>query len=363
MNTVEARFQGRLGHFELDAAFSVPARGITALFGPSGCGKTTVLRCMAGLTNPGQGRLTVGEAVWQSDRVRLPPHRRAVGYVFQEPSLFPHLTVRGNLDYGYRRARRGASVPAYDTVMEMLGLGPLLPRSPVHLSGGERQRVAIARALMSGPEVLLMDEPLAALDRFAKNEILPYLQRLHDHLAIPSLYVSHDMAEVERLADHMVLMEHGRVRATGELKDLLADPNLPFARAPEAATVLDATVADYDTRYGLATLAVPGGRLVVPGELGATGTPRRLRVEASDVGLCQGPAPRGLSILNTPTARVVRAEHIDNHQTHVFLRLGMDGQGSALMARITRKSWESLGLSPGDPVTALIKGVSLVAPG
>ncbi|MFW5910041.1 MAG: TOBE domain-containing protein [Thiohalospira sp.] len=205
-----------------------------------------------------------------------------------------------------------------------------------------------------------MDEPLAALDRFARNDILPYLQRLHDHLAIPVLYVSHDIVEVERLADYMVFMEAGGVRAAGALKTLLADPALPFARAPEAAAVLDGTVTGHDQRYGLSTLSVAGARLVVPGDLGGPGSDYRLRIAASDVGLCRGPAPRGLSILNTPRARITGAEQLDNHQTHVFLKLGEGGEGAALMARITHKSWEGLALHPGETVTVLIKGVSLV---
>ncbi len=360
MSTVDARFRGGFGRFRLDVDFTAPARGVTALFGPSGCGKTTVLRCVAGLDRMAEGRLTVDGRVWQDARTFIAPHRRPVGYVFQEASLFPHMSVRANLTYGRRRNGTGAKAADFDDVVELLGLTRLLDRSPARLSGGERQRVAVGRALLSGPEVLLMDEPLAALDRFSKNEILPYLERLHDHLAIPVLYVSHDIAEVERLADHMVFLEEGRVAAAGPLAPLLSDPALPFARTPDAAAVIEGEVVGYDPKYGLSTLAVAGGAMVVPGEAGGLGAPRRLRVAASDVGLCRERAPDGLSILNAMEARVKAAEPLGDHQVTVFLGLGADGAGAGLMARITRKSWETLDLRPGSTVVALIKSVALV---
>lgn len=360
MSMVEARFRGNLGAFRLDVAFSAPASGVTALFGPSGCGKTTVLRCMAGLTHMADGHLAVDGQVWQDGISFVPPHKRAIGYVFQEASLFPHMSVRANLAYGQKRSKPGAGMPDFDDVVDLLGLARLLDRSPARLSGGERQRAAIGRALMSGPEVLLMDEPLAALDRFSKNEILPYLERLHGHLAIPVFYVSHDIAEVERLADQMVVMEAGRVSAIGPLAQLVSDPALPFARTPDAAAVLEGRVAGYDPRYGLSTLAVDGGSLVVPGQVGDLGAPRRLRIAASDVGLCRDRAPEGISILNTLPARVRAAEPMGEYQVNVFLELGSEGGGARLMARITRKSWETLGLAVGSGVVTLIKSVALV---
>lgn len=206
---VSARFEGRLGDFRLACAFDLPARGITALVGPSGAGKTTVLRCLAGLERL-EGRLVVGGEVWREAGRFLPPHRRAVGYVFQEASLLPHLSVRANLAFGLRRVR-GAAPTALDEVVDSLGLEPLLARAPGKLSGGERQRVAIGRALLSQPRLLLMDEPLAGLDPESKAEILPYLQRLHASLAIPALFVSHDAAEVARLADRVLVMRGGRI--------------------------------------------------------------------------------------------------------------------------------------------------------
>ena len=204
---VEARFAGARGTFRLEAALTLEPGAITALSGPSGAGKTTLLRCLAGLTwLPGE--VTVGDEVWQDDRRFVPTHRRAVGVVFQETSLLPHLSVRGNLLYGARRA--GAEAALGETA-ELLGLEQLLDRGPANLSGGERQRVALARALLTRPRLLLMDEPLSSLDAEAKAEILPYLDRLHRTLAIPALYVTHDAGEIARLADRVLLMRDGRV--------------------------------------------------------------------------------------------------------------------------------------------------------
>ena len=292
---IVARFRGTLGAFVLDAAFEAPMRGVTAVFGPSGCGKTTVLRCVAGLQMLRDGYLSIGGEVWQDGADFRPPYERSVGYVFQEASLFPHLSVRRNLLYGHRRAvRRGTEeATRFDDVVALLGMQDLLDRSPLRLSGGERQRVAVGRALLAQPRLLLMDEPLAGLDRLSKDEILPYLEALHTGLSIPILYVSHDIAEVERLADHLVLIQAGHVVACGPLQDLQADPQLPVARLPEASVALNATVTHYDPEYGLTTLSVDGGTIVVPGQHGAPGTLQRVRVRASDVSLArQAPGPQ-----------------------------------------------------------------------
>jgi molybdate transport system ATP-binding protein len=361
---IVARFRGRLGAFVLDAAFEAPMRGVTALFGPSGCGKSTMLRCVAGLQTLRDGYLSIGDEVWQDGPDFRPPHHRSVGYVFQEASLFPHLSVRRNLLYGYRRAVRhsGAEATRFDDVVALLGMDGLLDRSPLRLSGGERQRVAIGRALLAQPRLLLMDEPLAGLDRLSKDEILPYLEALHTTLSIPILYVSHDLAEVERLADHLVLMQAGRVVVSGPLQDLQADPALPIARLREASVALDASVADYDPEYGLTTLAIDGGTIVVPGQYGAPGTLQRVRVGASDVSLARQP-PGPSTILNVLPARVAAAERHDAAQMNVVVRLGVTGQGARLLARITRKSWQALAFTPGDLVHAQVKSVALVAAG
>ncbi len=260
---INAVFRGRLGAFELDASFRAPASGITALFGPSGCGKSTVLRCLAGLQFLPRSFCSVDGEVWQDDDLFRLPHQRPIGYVFQEASLFPHLSVQRNLLYGAPR-RPPAGAIAFDEVMELLGLRALLPRSPQNLSGGERQRVAIGRALLSQPTLLLMDEPLSALDRPTKDEILPFLERLHARLKLPVIYVSHDIGEIDRLADHLILMRDGRVIAAGPLGELQSDPALPLATARDAAVTVDATVEAYDARYGILTLRFDGGALLVP---------------------------------------------------------------------------------------------------
>lgn len=352
---IEARFSGRLGGFALDVGFAAPEEGITALFGPSGCGKTTTLRCVAGLERL-PGRLAFGGETWQDETRFLPPHKRPVGYVFQEASLFPHLSVTGNLRYGLRRAAdRGV---AFDEVVGLLGLAHLLDRAPARLSGGERQRVAIGRALLSQPRLLLMDEPLAALDRDSKDEILPYLERLHDVLAIPVLYVSHDLAEVERLADHLVLLEGGRVRAAGPLAELIADPELPLARRAGVAAVLEGRVVAVDAEFGLARVAVAGGELLAPESAGPVGTRRRLRVQAEDVSLCRV-RPEATSILNVLPARVSDILDGEGRQATVLLGLGEAGDGARLLARISARSRAHLDLRPGDPVFAQVKGVAL----
>jgi len=360
---MEARFRGRFGAFALDVAFTAPDRGVTALFGHSGCGKTTVLRCVAGLNRTEEGYFSLAGEVWRDATIDRPTHKRPIGYVFQEASLFPHLSVRRNLDYGRERAvKRGVSeVIRFDDAVDLLGLTPLLDRDPSKLSGGERQRVAIGRALLAQPRLLLMDEPLAALDRFAKEEILPYLERLRDSLEIPVLHVSHDIAEVERLADHVILIRKGRVTAAGPLETLQADPSLPIARLAEAGVTMAAEVIDYDPTYDLTTLAAAGGRLIVPGRLGGIGSRRRARVAAGDVSLTRRPASDS-SILNILPARIVSAEKLDESRLVVALALGSEGTGARMLSHVTRRSWDALALSVGGVVYAQVKSVALAAP-
>lgn len=360
---IDARFRGLLGAFSLDVAFGCPMRGVTALFGPSGAGKTTVLRCVAGLLRL-SGELKVGGDVWQGRSTFLPPHKRPIGYVFQEPSLFPHLSVRANLLYGHRRALRpGVSGSIrFDDVVELMGIAHLLERFPAGLSGGESQRVAVGRALLSQPRLLLMDEPLAALDRANKAEILPYLEALHQTLSIPVLYVSHDMSDVERLADKLVLLDRGRVLASGPLPDLLADTHLPLARAPEAASIVKATVRALDDRYHLTEMDLDGETLLVPGRIGAPGTSHRIRIVAADVSLATE-QPSQTSILNVFSGRVSAIEAMGNGKVNVVIVVGRGRTGSKLLARISRRAEEMLGLSVGQDVYAQVKAVSLIAPG
>ena len=357
---ITAHFRGQLGGFALDVAFDAPGRGVTALFGASGSGKTTVLRCIAGLQRL-DGRFALGGDTWQDGSIFLPTHRRPIGYVFQEASLFPHLSVRDNLMFGRRRAQvvAGRAEIGFDEVVALLGIGPLLERATTALSGGERQRVAIGRALLSQPALLLMDEPLSALDRPTKDEILPFLERLHDALSLPILYVSHDMAEVERLADHVVLLEKGRVVGAGPLATVQSDPTLPLLRRRDAAATLDAVAGGHDARYGLLTLHVDGGRLVVPAPAGSPGEHRRVRIEAGDVSIARE-APTASSITNILPARILDRVDGDKGQVIVVLGLGEDGQGARLLARLTLWSWDHLGLAVGQPVLAQVKGVALV---
>lgn len=355
---IEASFSARFGAFDLDVAFAAPPDGITALFGHSGCGKTTVLRFISGLDRLTQGSLKVAGEVWQGDGVFLQPHRRAVGYVFQEASLFPHLSVRGNLDYGRRRAASYSGAPDFETVVDMLGLERLLERDAAKLSGGERQRVTIGRALLSAPRLLLMDEPLAALDRASKDEILPYLERLSSALAIPVIYVSHDIAEVQRLAHYMVFMEHGRVRAEGPLNRVLSDLSLPFASTRQAGVIFDAEVIAYDSTYDMSGLRLPGGILQVPGRAGDIGTRQRLQIGALDVSLTKT-VPQGSSITNVLPVDIVEARPLEKAQLTVLLRLSAARHSGLLLARITRKSWDLLDLKPGQSLYAQVKSVAL----
>jgi molybdate transport system ATP-binding protein len=358
--TIEAAFRGKLGAFALDAAFEAPAKGVTALFGPSGSGKTTVLRCIAGLVRLEDGYCRIDGDVWQDRNGRfLPTYRRPLGYVFQEASLFPHLSVRRNLLFGAPGGSPSESnAVAFDEVVDLLGVEALLDRSPRNLSGGERQRVAIGRALMTQPRLLLMDEPLSALDRITKSEILPFLERLRDRLALPIVYITHDIAEVERLADHIVLIEKGRAIATGPLAEIQSDPSLPLAMARDAAVTLDARVEAYDAAYGLLTVGVSGARFIEPAPAARPGERRRIRVIAGDVSLTRA-RPDVSSILNCAPGRIVSARIADPNEVVAVVGLGEEGRGARLLSRLTRKSWDELRLAEGEPVFAQVKAVAL----
>lgn len=355
--TIDISLDGQLGLFRLNFDAALPMYGISALFGPSGCGKTSVLRAVAGL-NRIPGCIVVGGEVWQDEQTFVPTHRRALGYVFQEASLFPHLSVRRNLTYGEARTKGVPRHTQFDEIVELLGIGHLVDRMPDNLSGGERQRVAIGRALLAQPRLLLMDEPLSALDRMAKDEVLPYFEALHANLKIPIILVTHDISEVERLADHVVLMRDGRVLASGPLSAMQADPSLPLAAGRQAAVTLDAVLDQYDSDYGLATLKVSGGEFLVPMEQAARGSHQRLTIAAGDVSLATQ-APQGSTLLNSLPARVLSAT-IAGNEVIAVLGLGDDGAGSRILSRVTRKSWESLGFREGQLVHAQAKSVALV---
>jgi molybdate transport system ATP-binding protein len=349
--------------FTLDVDLALPARGISALFGPSGCGKTTVLRALAGLVRAA-GRVALDDEVWQDDarRIFLPTHRRAIGYVIQESALFPHLDVRRNLDYGRRRVERhrAPDVPriAFDQVVDMLGIGALMSRRPETLSGGERQRVAIARALLTSPRLLLLDEPLAALDAARKAELLPYLDRLHAELAIPVVYVSHAIEEVARLAHHLVLMDAGRIVAAAPVADMMARLDLPTARGEGAGVVLDGIVAERDAPWHLARLDVGGGDFSVwARDQGLpVGRAVRVRLLARDVSLARAPQT-GTSIGNQLRGTVEQIAD-DEHPSLALVRVRVGA--SPVVARLTRRSAHALELQPGMAVWAQVKTVALM---
>ncbi len=353
---LRARFRLARGGFALDVDLELPGRGVTALFGPSGSGKTTLLRLIAGLERADGGFLAVDGRVWQDAGVFLPTHRRPLGYVFQDANLFPHLSVRQNLEYGRARVTAAERRVSLERAIELLGIGPLLARRPHGLSGGERQRVGIARALAVSPRVLLMDEPLAALDLARKREILPYLENLHGELDIPVLYVSHAPDEVARLADHLVVLDAGRAVASGPLADTLARLDLPIRLGEDAGVVLEGSVVERDARWHLARVAFPGGAVWVRDGGHDPGQAVRVRILARDVSLALA-RPAGTSILNILPATVTALAE-DGHPALVLVRL--DVGGSSLLARLTARSAHALELAPGQRVHAQIKAVALV---
>lgn len=351
---IEARFYGQLGHFKLDVNFKTPNKGITALFGVSGCGKTSILRCMAGLQHL-EGFLRIENDIWQDQKIFLPTHRRPLGYVFQEANLFPHLSVKENLQFGAKRSFQLSTV-SFEEIIELLGIEKLLERRPNKLSGGERQRVAIGRALLSSPRLLLMDEPLSALDRDNKNEIIPYLDRLHQNLNIPIFYVTHDVFEVERLADHLILLENGKIKEMGELNDLAARLDLPLAKSQDAATVFEAQVIEYDEQYELTLVKINGGSLWLPTKINQKNI-IKIRILAQDVSLAKYRGDAS-SILNILPATIEYFAPLNHSKMNVILRL--ENNGAQLLARITRKSWDHLELKIGMPLFAQVKSVALI---
>jgi molybdate transport system ATP-binding protein len=345
----------KLPAFELDVEFASDS-GITALFGRSGSGKTTLVNAIAGLVSPDRGTIEVnGECLFDSARgIDVPVERRRVGYVFQEGRLFPHLTVRGNLNYGYELVRTAERHVTLDKVVDLLGLGHLLERRPANLSGGEKQRVAIGRALLANPRVLLMDEPLASLDQLRKAEILQYIERLHDEIRIPIIYVTHSVEEIVRLADTVVLMAAGKVIAAGKTREVMGRPELrAHTGIFEGGTVIDAKVVAHDLQYDLSVLEFAGGLLSVPGVDALAGESIRVRIRARDVSLALT-RPVDISVSNVMQGRIVAINPEQGASANVRVDIG----GTILTARVTRHSVERLRLAPGGEVYALIKAVS-----
>ncbi|EPX86933.1 molybdenum ABC transporter ATP-binding protein [Salipiger mucosus] len=354
--TLSVDLQHRLGEFALDVAFEAPP-GLTVLFGRSGAGKSSVVQAVAGLLRPEAGRIALGERVLfdSAAGVFLPPHRRRLGYVFQDARLFPHMSVRRNLLYGQRLAPREAAGPGLDEVAELLGIEALLERRPGGLSGGERQRVAIGRALLARPQLILADEPLAALDEARKSEILPYFERLRDEIGLPILYVSHATAEVARLATHVVVLEQGRVARQGSAAEVLSDPQVTPLGARAAGAVLEARVVTQHPD-GITELAVGALPLLLPRVARAPGAVVRVHVEAQDVMLATT-RPEGISALNVLPVTVRSLRLGEGPGALVQLAAG----DSLLLSRITRRSAEALKIAPGQRLYAVLKAVS-VAP-
>lgn len=347
------RSAGSGSGFSLDVDLSLPNRGITAFIGPSGCGKTTLLRCVAGLEPTAQGHVRIDDRVWQDDSTFLAPHQRRSGYVFQNGALFAHLNVRQNLVYGMKR--RADTSANFEEVIDLLGLGMLLDRDPAGLSGGEIQRVALGRALLSGPELLLLDEPLAALDRDSRRAVYPYFERIRKESSVPFLYVTHALKEAARLADHLVLMENGRVLHHGPLTELMTSPAPGLAHGDDAGCVVFARVASLDSEYHLARLEFPGGSLLVADPGLPPDRKIRVQIHARDVSLALEPAV-GSSILNIMPARVL--ELIPDGPARVLVRLGVGR--TVILAAVTQRSAAALALRPDLELYAQVKSVALL---
>jgi len=358
MNGIIARFNVERDAFRLEVDLALPGQGVTALFGHSGSGKTTVLRALAGLERTPGAYIALGNEVWQDEARGLfvPTHRRGIGYVFQEASLFAHLDVRANLEFGQKRLKASERRFALDPVAELLGIARLLDQQPGTLSGGERQRVAIARTLLASPRLLLMDEPLAALDMKRKLEILPYLERMHDELALPVVYVSHSADEVARLADYLVVLEEGRVLGSGPLSETLARLDLAANFEDDAGVMIETVLAGQD-EDGLSRLAFAGGALLVGRRETAVGSRVRCRIHARDVSLALE-RPRGSSITNILPG-IVDAVGPAASPGQVLVRLKI-GE-TPLLARITERSRRELGIEPGCSLWAQVKAVALLA--
>ncbi len=352
--TLSVSLRHRFEDFALDLGFEAPP-GVTALFGRSGSGKSTVVNAVAGLLRPDQGRIAMDGLVLLDSGagILVPPHRRRMGYVFQDGRLFPHLNVRQNLLYGRWFQPKGPGAEL-SRIVDLLGIGSLLDRQPGALSGGEKQRVAIGRAILSNPRLLLMDEPLSALDEGRKAEILPYLERLRDERRLPILYVGHSVAEVARLATTVVLLEAGQVVAAGPAAEVLADPAVaPVMGLREAGAMLTARLVAQDGD-GLTRFETGGGPLWLPQVAAEPGAMLRLRILAQDVMLATE-RPRGISALNVLAGRVEDVRIGDGPGALVRMRVGEE----LLLARITRRSVGALGLEPGRPVFAVLKAVSV----
>lgn len=357
--TVSVQVRHRLGQFELDAAFESEGR-LTALFGPSGSGKTSLVNIIAGLLRPKEGRVVVEGRVLNdtSRNIFVPGHKRRIGYVFQDARLFPHMNVRRNLEYGRRFTAGGERYAEFGKVVDLLGIGQLLDRKPDRLSGGEKQRVAIGRGLLASPRLILMDEPLASLDDARKAEIVPYIERLRDEMRIPIVLVSHSVAEVARLATDMVVLDHGRIVASGPLNDILPQLDLlPEDQRGEGGSVLKMTVAEHDQDFAMTVLRSAAGEIRIPRNSRiSVGDAVRVRIRARDV-MIATELPRNLSALNIMPGTIRELSAVGVSLCDVTVDCG----GQPILARITRQSAQMLGLHRGQAAFAVVKTVSFDA--
>lgn len=353
---IDIDLRATFGVFSLHAAFKAPKNGICAVFGKSGSGKTALLRSIAGLNHSCHGHVRVGDETWHDDtqRMFLPVHRRRVGYVFQEATLFPHLDVRHNLLYGFSRIAQGDRRVEFEKTVTLLGLAPFLSRRPSTLSGGERQRVALGRALLVSPRLLLLDEPVSALDRQGKREVLSYIEHIRDRLDLPMLYVSHSVEEVSRLADYLVVMEEGAVKMAGSMESMRTNPDSPLTHGSEAGVMISTTVLEHDDDYHLSYLSCGGGRIAVSRLEGTPGSVFRIAIKARDISISLS-RPVGSSVLNSIPAVVTQVA--DDGPAHSLVCLS--AEDTPLVAHITRKSARVLNLAVGQAVYANVKSVAL----
>ena len=352
---IECKIKVQLESFTLDANFSIPDRGITVVFGPSGSGKTTLLRAIAGLEKSDDGFLKIGDSVWQKGEDFLATHKRQIGYVFQDAALFDHLDVKGNLNFVIKRAI-GLKEDFIESIHNLLEIKTLLNRKTMQLSGGERQRVAIARALLTNPKILLLDEPLSALDLKRKNEILPYLDSIHNDLEIPILYVTHSQDEMSRLADHLLLIEDGNIIGSGPVNDMLTRFDMPLSHGGDAVSIIEAEVLKRDSEFNLMHLDFLGGQFIVPDNSFPVQTKVRIRVVARDVSLTKSKQV-DTSILNIFPAMV--QEIVNEGEAQVMVRLQI--KETILLACITRKSSYKLRLEKGSEVFVQVKSVAILS--
>jgi len=353
--TIHARFLVKRPDFTLDVDLDIPPQGVTALFGPSGCGKTTLLRAIAGLEQHNNSELKINNTYWQSDDIFIPPHKRDIGYVFQEASLFEHLNVIRNLEYGVKRSTNKAAKMSVERSIDLLDINHLLNRKTTSLSGGERQRVAIARALAVNPRLLLLDEPLAALDYAHKQEILPYIDSLRQQLNIPVIYVSHSLDEVAHVADHLILLDSGKMISNGDVHDMFTRLDLPLAHDQRATSIIDAVITAHDEHYQLSYLEFTGGRISIGRIQKPSGTSVRLQLAARDISITHT-HQSGTSILNIIPVTISEIRPDGPYQVMVKLLAG----DVPLLSRLTRKSADELTLETGQHVFAQIKSVALL---